>query len=195
GLAEQRERGAVGGERHVRAAADIVVDAEDAHDGGRVDRRVARLVVEADVAAGDRDAEVVAGVRQALDRAGELPHDARVLRGAEVEAVGDGQGPRARGGDVAVRLGQRQLRARVRVQPGVAAVPVEGQGDAQAGLLVDADDARVVRHRQDRVAEDVPVVLRRHPRLAGEVRRTGQPQDGAAQLLAVGRAGEAARRV
>src|SRR5690606_19284404 len=151
GLAEQRERGAVGGERHVRAAADVVVDAEDAHDGGRVDRRVARLVVEADVAAGDRDAEVVAGVRQALDRAGELPHDARVLRGAEVEAVGDGQGPRARGGDVAVRLGQRQLRARVRVQPGVPAVPVEGQRDAQAGLLVDADDARVVRHRQDRV--------------------------------------------
>ena len=70
--------------------ANVVVDAEHADHRGRVDRGGARLVVEADVAAGDRDAEGLAAVGEAADGLGELPHDRRVLRGAEVEAVGDG---------------------------------------------------------------------------------------------------------
>ena len=60
-------------------------------DGRRVDRHVAGLVVERDVAAGDGDAELEASVAEALDGLGELPHDLGVLGGAEVQAVGDGR--------------------------------------------------------------------------------------------------------
>ena len=70
-----------------------------------------------------------AAVGEPADRLGELPHHGRVLGRAEVQAVGDRQRTRAGRGDVAVRLGQRQLRARVRVQPGVAAVAVGGDRD------------------------------------------------------------------
>src|SRR5699024_6587328 len=51
-------------------------------------------------------------VRQALDRPDRLPHGARVLGGAEVQAVGDRQRHRAGGGDIAVGLRERQLGTR-----------------------------------------------------------------------------------
>ena len=59
------------------------------------------LVVEADVAAGDRDVERPAGRAHALDRARELPHDLGPLRVAEVEAVGRADRQAAGAGDVA----------------------------------------------------------------------------------------------
>ena len=64
-------------------------------------------------------------------------------------------------GDVAVRLRQRQLGARVRVELRVAAVAVRRDGDAEAGLLVDADHARVLGLGEHRVALHEVVVLRR----------------------------------
>ena len=79
---------------------------------------VAGLVVEADVAAGDRDAEGGAAVGEAADRLGELPHYRRVLGRAEVQAVRHGQRPRAGRRHIAVRLGQRELGSRVGVERG-----------------------------------------------------------------------------
>ena len=138
---------------------------------------VAGLVVEADVAAGDRQAELAAAVGQAADGLGELPHDLGLLRGAEVQAVGDGQRLGAGDGDVAVGLGEVQLRAGVRVEPGVAGVAVEGQRDAAVGVLVDADDAGVLGLGEHGVAADVAVVLLGDPGLVGAVRAA---DDGAA---------------
>src|SRR5690606_41033107 len=78
-------------------AGDVVDHAQDADDGGRVDRRVdpprrTGAVVQGDVPAGDGHAELGARVGQAGDRLDELPHGVRVLGGAEVQAVGDGGG-------------------------------------------------------------------------------------------------------
>ena len=56
--------------------------------GVGIDRLAVGLVVEADVAAGDRDVERAARLGDALDRLDELPHDLRPLRVAEVQAVG-----------------------------------------------------------------------------------------------------------
>ena len=112
----------------------------------------AGLVVEADVAAGHRDAERLAAVGQAADGLGQLPHDLRVLRGPEVQAVGHRDRARPGHGDVPVRLGQRQLGALVRVEQAVAAVAVGGERDAEAGLLVDPEQAAVLGHRQHGVA-------------------------------------------
>src|SRR5690606_34914261 len=97
------------------AARDVVDDPEHADQRSRVDRSVTGLVVEGDVAAGDRGAQFEASVRQAVDGLPELPHDLGVLRRAEVQAVGDRGRGRTRDGDVAVRLGESQLRTRVRV--------------------------------------------------------------------------------
>src|ERR1700733_13593580 len=78
--AEQHPPGAVGGEAGGEPLPDVVVDAKDADDRGRVDGGGARLVVQADVAAGDGDAEVLAAIGEAADCLGQLPHDGRVLR-------------------------------------------------------------------------------------------------------------------
>ncbi len=158
--------------------------------GRRVDRDVAGLVVEADVAAGDRDAELEAAVGEAGDGLRELPHDARVLGRAEVEAVGDRERHRTGGGDVAVGLGQRQLRAGVRVERGEAAVAVGGQRDAEAGLLVDADHAGVLGLREHGVAQHVAVVLVGDPGLGREVRRGDQRSTVSRSSSAVAGRGE-----
>ena len=92
------------------------------------------------------------------------------------------------GGDVAVRLGERELRPGVRVELGVAAVAVGRDRDAEAGLLVDADHAGVVGQRERGVAEDVAVVLVGDPRLVAEVRarRAGVSSCGAELVAVVG---------
>ena len=88
---------------------------------GGVDRAGRALVVEGDVAAGDRGAERAAGVADAAARLPELEEDLGLLRIAEVEAVGDAERPGAGAGDVARRLGHRGLAALVGVEGDVAA--------------------------------------------------------------------------
>src|SRR5690606_40523132 len=125
GLAEQQQGlPRLGTDAGGDAAAHVVDHAEHAHHRGRQNRLVAGLVVEAPVTAGHGHAELRATVGGAVHGTLELPHDPRVLRRTEVEAVGDGYRRRATGGDVAVRLGQRQLRARIRVEVDVPAVAV-----------------------------------------------------------------------
>ena len=75
-----------------------------------------RLVVEADVAAGDRQAERPARVAQAAHRLAQLPERLGPRRVAEVQAVRDAQRPRAGDRDVARRLGDAQRRAQPRVE-------------------------------------------------------------------------------
>ena len=165
------------------AAGDVVDHAEHGDDRRRVDRHVAGLVVERDVAAGDGDAELEASVAQALDGLGELPHDLGVLGGAEVQAVADAHGLRAGDGDVAVRLGERELRALARVELRVATVGVGRDRDAEARLLVDAHHAGVVGVAERGVAEHVVVVLVGHPRGVGLVGRADELQELLAQRL------------
>ena len=69
--------------------------------------RVARLVVEADIAGHDREIERLAGRRHAADRGGELAHDLRPLGVAEIHVVGERQRPGADRGQVAPGLGHR----------------------------------------------------------------------------------------
>ena len=88
-------------------------------------------------------------------------------------------------GDVAVGLGEGELRAGVRVEAGEAAVAVGRDRDAEVGLVVDADHAAVAGLGEDGVALHVAVVLVGDPGLVAQVRAGGQPQQGRAQLLAV----------
>ena len=75
-------------ERLGRSLGGVFDDADDAEHGGGQNRASVGLVVEADVAAGDRDVERAAGGANALHGLRELPHDLRLLGVAEVEVVG-----------------------------------------------------------------------------------------------------------
>ncbi|ABR10497.1 hypothetical protein MPMin1_gp67 [Microbacterium phage Min1] len=172
------------------AARDVVDEAEHAHERSGVDRHVAGLVVERDVPARDRGAQGVAAVGEPVHRLTELPHDLGILRGAEVQAVGDRSGHGAGDRDVAVGLGEGELCARVRVELAVAAVRVGRDREPEARLLIDADHAGVVGEAEGRVAEHVVVVLVRDPRRVGEVGGAHEREELLTQDRGVVRAGE-----
>src|SRR4051812_19712899 len=65
----------------------VVEHTDDAEDGGRVNRFAVCLVVKTHVAAGDRDVQCQASLRDAFNRLHELPHDFGSLRIAEIQAV------------------------------------------------------------------------------------------------------------
>ena len=136
-----------------------------------------------------------AAVHQPADRLGELPHHRRVLRRAEVEAVGDGDRLSTADGDVAVRLGQGQLRAGVRVEQ--VNRPLQSVASATPRLVSSSIRSMpgVLGLGQHRVAADVAVVLVGHPGLVAEVRRRRPAAAGSrpARSPVVGRASSSRR--
>ena len=104
-----------------------------------------------------------------LDRLDQLPHGARILRGAEVQAVGDRERLGTHGGHIAVRLSEGQLRPGAGVEFAIAPVGVGGQGHAAPGGLIHPHHTGVVRHGQCGVAAHVAVVLVGDPGGGGQV--------------------------
>ena len=94
---------------------DIVDDTEHADHRRGQNRGLARLVVERDVAAGDGDIQLAGAIGKPVHSFAELPHHVGVLRGAEVQAVGHRDGAGTGHCDIAVRLGQCEARAHIRV--------------------------------------------------------------------------------
>ena len=125
------------------------------------------FVIEADVSARDGNLQLAAGVADAGNRTGELPHDLRPFRVAEVEAVRRADRLRARADDVPGRFRDREHRAAVRVQPAVPSVAVDGKSQSAAGSL-DPDDTGAGSRRGDRVGPDHVVVLPVDPAAAGD---------------------------
>ncbi len=95
-----------------------------------------RLVVEAHVAAHDRHAERLARRGDAVDRARERVHHLGPLGVAEVEAVGDADGLRARAHEVAAHLGDRHRGPDERVELAHPAVAVDGEGEKLLEIAV-----------------------------------------------------------
>jgi hypothetical protein len=183
GLAQQEDGVAIVGEAHRHPIGDVGEDAKHSHDRRRVDGRRAGLVVEADVAASDWNAEFLTAVGEPAHGLGELPHDRWVFGRAEVEAVRHGDRRSAGHGDVAICLGQCQLRTGVRVEAREACVAVNGQGDAQPAHLVNPQHTRVLGLCEHGVAEHVPVVLFGDPRLVAQIRRSDQAKKSLAELI------------
>ena len=86
-----------------------------------------RIVVETDVAAGDRNVERAAGFGDAVDRFAELPHDFGLFGIAEVQAIGGGHGARAGAGDVARGFGDGVHRADARIEAHQRPLPSVGK--------------------------------------------------------------------
>ena len=138
---------------------------EHADDRRGVDVAAPALVVEADVAADDRDAEGPARLGHAVDRLGQLPHHLGVLGVAEVEAVDERQrvGPRR-----TARLSTASATTDAVPWRGVdgapAVVAVGGEGQAPAGVdagggVLEPQHRGVAAGRLDGVEEELVVVL------------------------------------
>ena len=171
------------------AAAQVVHHPQQADDRCRVDVATRRLVVEAHVAADDRDAEGPTGPTQAVDGLGELPHHLGVLGIAEVEAVDDGQGPGAHAGQVQDRLGDYQGRAGTRVHGTPPMVAVGAHGQAAARLVAgdrvaELEHGGVVARADHGVQKQLVVILAVHPgRVGQQVQQVGPRVGGGGQVV------------
>src|SRR5207248_3987730 len=122
GQTDQEDEVPVGAEPRHQSPVVVVDDADHPDHRGRVDGAALGVVVEADIAADDRQVERATGVGEPAGGLLQLPVDLRLVRVAEVQAVGDGDRPGAGGDDVASRFGDRDLGTQVGVELAVAAV-------------------------------------------------------------------------
>ena len=155
----------------------ILQQPDDADDRRRIDRAAVGLVVEADVAAGNRHVERAARLGDSLDRLDQLPHDLGPLWIAEVQAVGRADRDRAGAGDVPRRFRDRQHRAAPGIEVAVPAVAIR-RNRQPACRPLDADDAGAEASGGDRVGPHHRVVLPVGPALARNRRRREQRQQG-----------------
>ena len=111
-----------------------------------------------------------AGFGHAADRLLELVVDVEALRVAEVQAVRDGDRRRAGADDVARRLGDGDGAAGVGVEVDRAAVAVRRDRDGARAVPLMRRTAASEPGVDDRVGQDLVVVLAVDPALAGDVR-------------------------
>ena len=159
--------------------------------GVGIDVGPAALVVEADVAADDREGEGPARLGHPVDALGELPHDLGMFGVAEVQAVDDGHRRRPHAGQVGHALGQRERRAGPGIERAVAGIGVGGhrhpaRGVGQAGTG-QAQERGVTARADHGVQEELVVVLAEDP-----ARRAQQGQQVGGAVVAAGRAGRPA---
>src|SRR5215472_15418131 len=101
---------------HLRGFVHVLENAEYTDHRSRINAFAQSFVVKADVPAGDRDLELLAGFGHAVDHLRELPHDVRLLRIAEVQAIRGTNRYCTGAGDFARRLGDRVHGAKARVE-------------------------------------------------------------------------------
>ena len=167
---------------HFRGLVHVVQNSDDSKNGRGIDAFAERLVVEADVAAGDGDFQLFAGFSDSINGLRKLPHDVGLLGIAKVQAIGRAHGSGARTRHLARRLGDRVHRAQPRIQ--IAPPPVAIQCHRQPALRTfNPDHAPIARPRPfDRVGLHHVVILLPHPALAADVRASQQLLESSCEL-------------
>ena len=128
------------------APSDIIDHAKNTDHRGGVNRDIAGLVIERDVAAGNRNAKLQAAIGQSSGRLLELPHDLGVLWATKVEAVGHGHWLSATHRYVSVGLGKSQTSTLVWVELAETAVRIGSNRNTKSGGFANANHAAVVWH-------------------------------------------------
>ena len=189
GGAVRRGRRAAGSRRLRRGrpwydARSVFEQAENAENRRGIDGFAQRVVVEADVAAGDGNFQRAAGFGDAVDGFAELPHDFGLFGIAEIEAVGGGPGARADGGDVARGFGDGVHGAGARIERAPAAVAVGGKRERAARAL-EAHHGGIGRAGHgERVGAHHVIVLLEDPALRGDGRRGEQAAEIVGEIAA-----------
>ena len=131
------------------------------------------FIIEADVAADYRNLQGFAGGPHPVNGLDELPHHLRLLRVAEIEAVGQGHRPGSADGQVARALGNRNRRAAIGVERAVAAIAIDADAQPLVRLL-QPDDGRIRAGPDHRISANQKIVLPVDPFLTGKIRRGEQ---------------------
>ena len=109
-------------------------DSYHRHRGRRINgSQGTALVVEGNIASGDRSIEGAATLCQTPDRFLELPEDLRIVRVTEIEIVGRAHGDRSGTGQITASLGDGGFSALVGVEIHVAPVAIDGEGHVLVG--------------------------------------------------------------
>src|SRR5438270_8021596 len=155
---------------HLGGFVNVFEDTHDSEHRRGVNAFAERLVIKTHVAAGDGDLQLLASLGDAVDGLRELPHDVRLLRVAEVQAIGRTDGRRARTRDFAgsLRYGVHRADTRIEVAPASIAIKSHGQTAVRA---FDADHAGIAGTGSlDRVGLHHVIILLPDPPFAGDVR-------------------------
>src|SRR5438270_6314706 len=149
--------------------ADIFQNSDHAENRSRIDSLAKRFVIEADVAAGDRNLELFASFGDSVDDLGKLPHDVRLLGIAEVQAVGRAHGSCAGAGYVTggFRDGVHCAKLGVEVTP--AAIAIERHRERSVRTFDANDPAITGTGALNGVGLDHGIVLLINPSLAEDV--------------------------
>src|SRR5436305_3041686 len=154
---------------HLGGFVNVFEDTHDSEHRRGVNAFAERLVIKTHVAAGDGDLQLLASLGDAVDGLRELPHDVRLLRVAEVQAIGRTDGRRARTRDFAGSLRYGVHRADTRIEIAPATVAIESHGQAAVRAL-DADHAGIAGTGSlDCVGLHHVIVLLPDPAFAGDV--------------------------
>ena len=87
--------------------------------------RAVSLIIETHVAAHNRHIESHTSVAHALNDLGKLPHDCRILRATEIQAIGQTERAGTNAGEIARRLRDRQYAPYIRIQITISAIAVD----------------------------------------------------------------------
>src|ERR1039457_5198231 len=159
---------------HFRGLVHVLEHPHDSKHGRGIYGFAQRLVVEADVAAGDGNFQFLASLRDPIDRLRELPHDVRLFGIAEVQAIRCSHRSGSRARHFARRLRDRVHRAQPRIQMAPAPIPIQRHRKPALRAL-NANHARVARSRRfNRVGLHHVVVLLPHPTFAANIRACQQ---------------------
>ena len=176
---------------------DVLHQADHAHHRGRMDglkRAVitAGLVVEGDVAAGDRCVQSTAGLRDPTASHGQLPVPLGCFRRREIEVVGDRQWFCTDATQVAGSFSNGRLSTTLGIQshPTVGAIhrgshtPLHRVHGSLALLRTQAHHSGIRGSGGDhRIGKHLLVVLTMHPTLAGDGRIIKQGQQNACRVV------------
>src|SRR5690242_3547628 len=121
---------------------DIIKFSEHADHRARINGAIRALVVEADISARHRSLQRSACIADASDRFSELPEHLRLPRISEVQAVCDGNGPRAGTNNIPGALGYSDLCPAVGVQVDVSRIAIGLHREGFRASL-DPDDRRI----------------------------------------------------
>src|ERR1700723_2690173 len=154
---------------HLRGLVYVVENPHYSEYGSGIDAFAQGLIVEADVATGDWDLKLLAGLGYAIDGLRKLPHDMRLFRIAEFRAIGCAHGSRARTRNFArgFRYGGHSAKPPIEITP--ASVAIERHRQTALRTL-DPNHAPVACSRRfNRVGLHHVIVLLPHPTLAANV--------------------------
>src|ERR1017187_2790874 len=114
---------------HPPGLVDVVENTHHPEDWRGINPFAERLVIEADVAAGDGNLQLLAGLRNAIDSLRELPHDGWLFRITEIQAVGRAHRSGTRTRHLALGRGDslHGAQSRIEITPASIAIELHGQ--------------------------------------------------------------------